>query len=120
MMLIQLRTHGFDLMGAVHRHLDRRTRASLRSATDVRAVTLSLSDVNGPRGGQDLRCTVTLELAPRGSVRGEAVSSDVMAAVGRALARARSSLRRASSRGRRTRSEAAGGGRSSRAWEARA
>ena len=120
MMLIQLRTHGFDLMGAIHRHLDRRARASLRAATDVRAVTLSLSDVNGPRGGQDLRCTVTLELTPRGSVRGEAVSSDVMAAVGRALARARGSLRRASGRGRRKRPRARAGGRSSPAWEVRA
>jgi hypothetical protein len=119
-MVIQLRTHGFDLMGAVHRHLDRRARASLRSATDVRAVTLSLSDVNGPRGGQDLRCTVILELTPRGSVRGEATSSDLMAAVGRALARARSSMRRASGRDRRTRSKAADGGRSSRAWDVRA
>ena len=94
--------------------------SSLYPTEAMRAVTLSLSDINGPRGGADLRCTVTLELRPRGSARGEATSSDLMAAVGRALARARSSLRRASGRGRRTRSKAAGDGRSARAWDARA
>jgi ribosome-associated translation inhibitor RaiA len=118
-MVIQVRAHGIDLMGAVHRHLDRRVRASLRSATDVRAATLSFSDDNGPRGGADLRCTVTLELTPRGSVRGEATSSDLMAALGRALARARGSLRRASGRGRRTRWRATAEGRSPLAWEVR-
>lgn len=35
---------------------------------------------------------VTLELIPRGSVRGEATDSDLLVAVGRALARARSGL----------------------------
>jgi hypothetical protein len=110
-MVIQLRAHGFDLMGAVHRHLDRRVRASLRSATGVRAVTLSLSDINGRRGGADLRCTVTFELTPRGSARGEATSSDLMAAVGCALARARGSLRRTTGTARRTRSRASASGR---------
>jgi hypothetical protein len=111
-MVIQLRAHGFDLMGAVHRHLDRRVRASLRSAVGVSTVTLSLSDINGPRGGADLRCTVTLELTPRGSARGEATSSDLMEAVGRALARARSSLRRTTGTTRRTRSRTTAWGRS--------
>jgi hypothetical protein len=105
-MVIQLRSHGFDLMGAVQRHVDRRVRASLRSATGVRSVTLSLSDINGPRGGADIRCTVTLELTPRGSARGEATSSDLMAAMGRAMARARRSLRRSTGTARRTRSRA--------------
>jgi ribosome-associated translation inhibitor RaiA len=106
-MLIQMRTHRLDLAGVVERHLDRRVRAALQSsATSVRAVSLSLADINGPRGGADLRCTVTLELTPHGSVRAEATSSDLVEAVGRALARARRSLRRSAGRGRRARSKA--------------
>ena len=100
-MLVQMRTQGLDLGGVIHRHLQRRVRAALQSSsTRVRAVNLSLSDVNGPRGGADLRCVVSLELMPRGSVRAEATDSDLVAAVTRALARARRSFLRATRRDR--------------------
>jgi hypothetical protein len=50
-MLVEMRTHGLDLVGAIHRHLEGRVRAALRSsATHVRGATLWLSDINGPRG----------------------------------------------------------------------
>lgn len=101
MIVVQMRTQGLDLVGAIHRHLERRVRAALRSSsTRVRAVTLWLSDVNGPRGGADLHCAVSLELMPRGSVRAEATDSDLLAAVTRALARARRSFHRAARRDR--------------------
>jgi putative sigma-54 modulation protein len=101
-MLVQLRTHGLDLTAAIRRHLEQRVRTSLRSSgTSVRAVTVSLSDVNGPRGGVDLHCAVNLELMPRGSVRAEATDSDLLAAVRRALARVHRGIERAAGRHRR-------------------
>lgn len=57
------------------------------------AVTISFSDVNGPRGGPDLHCAVTVELIPSGSLRAEATDSDLVAALSKALARARRSIR---------------------------
>jgi hypothetical protein len=100
-MLVEMRTHGLDLVGAIHRHLERRVRAALRSsATHVRGATLWLSDVNGPRGGVDLHCAVSIDLMPRGSVRGEATDSDLLAAVARAVARARRSVHRGGRRNR--------------------
>jgi hypothetical protein len=105
-MLIHMRTQDLDLVGAIQRHLERRVRAALgSSATHVHSVTLAFSDVNGPRGGADLRCVITVELVPRGSVRAEATSSDLLSAVGRALARARRSVLRGAQRGRRVRTE---------------
>jgi hypothetical protein len=93
MIVVQTRTQSLDLVGAIHRHLERRVRAALQSSsTRVRAVTIWLSDVNGPRGGADLHCAVSLDLIPRGSVRAEATDSDLLAAVSRALARARRSI----------------------------
>jgi ribosome-associated translation inhibitor RaiA len=93
-MLIQVRAREAVLLGAMERHLEKRVRAALgRSATRVASVTLALVDVNGPRGGEDLRCSVTVELVPRGSLRAEATSSDISSAVGRALARVRRGLR---------------------------
>lgn len=100
-MLIEMRNQGLDLVGVVHRHLERQVRASLRSSgTEVRAVTLWLSDVNGPRGGADLHCVVSLDLIPRGSVRAEATDADLFAAVNQALARARRSIHRGAGRDR--------------------
>jgi ribosome-associated translation inhibitor RaiA len=100
-MLVETRTHSLDLVGAIHRHLERRVRAALRSsATHVRGATLWLSDTNGPRGGPDLHCAVSLDLIPRGSVRGEATDSDILAAIARALARARRSIHRGGRRHR--------------------
>ncbi len=105
-MLIHMRTQDLDMVGAIQRHLERRVRAALgSSATHVHSVTLGFSDLNGPRGGADLRCAITVDLIPRGSVRAEATSSDLLSAVGRALARARRSVQRGAQRGRRLRSE---------------
>lgn len=92
-MLVQVRTQESTLLGAVQRHLERRARAALGpSATHVASVTLGLSDINGPRGGADLRCVVTVELLPTGSLRAEATHADLLSAVGRALARVRRAI----------------------------
>jgi ribosome-associated translation inhibitor RaiA len=101
-MLIEIRSQGCDLGALLQRHVERRLRSAL-SAGGVRKVTVHVEDINGPRGGADLRSTVTLELEPRGSVRGEAIADDVIVAVGRATAKARQSLRRQSRRRRRER-----------------
>ena len=89
-MLVHVRAQDQSLLGAIQRHLEKRTRAALGPmATRVSSVGLALSDINGPRGGADLRCVVTVELLPTGSVRAEATHADLLSAVGRARARAR-------------------------------
>jgi putative sigma-54 modulation protein len=106
-MIIDTRASGFDLAGAFRRHLERRVRAVFNSSTpDVQAVTISLSDVNGPRGGLDLRCAVTVDLPAGGHARAEATDSDIVVALGRALNLAKRSMRRHRQRGHRTRMQA--------------
>ena len=98
-MLTQVRTQGLDLASAFERHLERRIRAALGPfASRVGLVTASFSDINGPRGGRDLRCAIGLELVPTGSVRAEATDSDLVTALTKALARARRFLRQNSER----------------------
>jgi len=93
-MLVQVRTQDLDLAGAIRRHLERRVRGARGSqATRIASVTRGLFDINGPRGGEDLRCVVTVDLLPKGTVRAEATDSDVVSALGRALARARRTIR---------------------------
>jgi ribosomal subunit interface protein len=102
-MNVQVRTTGIDLVETVHRHLERRVRQALRwwSGSEVLSVSLRLSDVNGPRGGTDLHCAVSVALPSRATVHAEATDSDAFAAVSKALERARRSLDRGSRRERR-------------------
>lgn len=95
-MLVHVRAQDQSLLGAIQRHLEKRTRAALGPmATRVSSVGLALSDINGPRGGADLRCVVTVDLVPTGSLRAEATHADLLSAVGRALARARREIAKA-------------------------
>lgn len=94
-MLVHVRAQDQSLVGAIQRHLEKRARAALGPmATRVSSVGLALSDINGPRGGADLRCVVTVDLLPTGSLRAEATHADLLSAVGRALARARREIAR--------------------------
>lgn len=68
---------------ALNRRLDR-----------VADAAIALEDLNGPRGGRDQRCRVTLLLSPRGSVRAQATASDIRSVVDRAVQKAARQLDR--------------------------
>lgn len=59
-----------------------------RLRRQVPRATLSLSDVNGPRGGVDKRCRVALQTDGQGQVVITALSHDWRSAIDLALARA--------------------------------
>ena len=71
------------IANALNRRLDR-----------VADAVIALEDLNGPRGGRDQRCGVTLLLIPRGSVRAQATGSDLWSAVDRAVQKAARQLDR--------------------------
>jgi putative sigma-54 modulation protein len=53
-MRIDIQTSGFKLTGGLREHTERRLRFALSWAVhDVRKVVVRLSDINGPRGGND-------------------------------------------------------------------
>lgn len=68
---------------ALNRRLDR-----------VADAVIALEDLNGPRGGKDQRCRVTLLLSPRGSVRAQALGPDIWSVVDRAVQKAARQLHR--------------------------
>jgi hypothetical protein len=54
-MKLELRTHALNLTTVVERHIERRLLIALRSfARHLEEVSISIRDVNGPRGGRDL------------------------------------------------------------------
>ena len=62
-MRIDIQARGFDLTEGLREHTERRLQFALSWAgQDVRAVSVSLSDINGPRGGNDKRCCIQIRL----------------------------------------------------------
>jgi putative sigma-54 modulation protein len=71
-MSVWVRSRGFELSHGLRAHAERRLRHVLgRFRMRLRSVILRLDDVNGPRGGNDKRCRIVAQLAPRGDVRVE-------------------------------------------------
>jgi ribosome-associated translation inhibitor RaiA len=81
--------------------VEERLRARLdRHAARVERVRVSLSDVNGPRGGIDQRCALHAEVRGTAVLASAAVAGDLHGAIAEALARLRAALARALSRQR--------------------
>ena len=79
--MIHVRIHGMS-GGSEHaeliREIQRRFTFALdRFAHSIREVEVSLSDVNGPRGGIDKICRVRLRLYPRGILVAKSASSSL-------------------------------------------
>jgi hypothetical protein len=55
----------------------------------VRKLHVWIEDVNGPRGGVDIRCRIDIEFRPRGTISVSALAIDEFSAAAKAAARAR-------------------------------
>ncbi len=94
-MQMTIRGLNFDLTSAILEHVKRRLDESVGYyAPRVRAVTVRVSDVNGPRGGEDKRCSLEVSADQVGDLRVEEIDRDLYRAVDRAAARLRRMLAR--------------------------
>jgi putative sigma-54 modulation protein len=81
---------GLELKNSHHRAIRRILASTLgRFTKRVRAIRIWLEDVNGPRGGKDIRCRIEGHLHPEGSINVSALAIHEYAATARAAARAR-------------------------------
>ena len=88
-MQISIQANGFSLTEGLRAHVERRMRAALGwSGGHLRRLAVSLSDINGPRGGRDKRCKVQVRLAGGAEVVIEDTETDLYAAIDRAAERA--------------------------------
>lgn len=99
-MNLDIRSLGFDLTPALLQHTERRLAFALARFTPlIRAVTVRLEDLNGPKGGLDKRCRVAATLDGQAALRAEATGADLYAAIdaaadrlGRMVVRAKNRL----------------------------
>jgi ribosome-associated translation inhibitor RaiA len=88
-MLIEIHCRDFVLTDALEEHVHKRLGFTLsRASVQIRRVDVTLSDLNGPRGGIDKRCLVQIRLDGLSPVVVQDVQSDLYTAIDRAAGRA--------------------------------
>jgi len=88
-MQIDIQALGFRLTPALQAHTVRRMHFALgRSDAQVLRLSVRLSDLNGPRGGDDKCCHVRIKLADAPEVVIEDIEADLYNAIDRAADRA--------------------------------
>lgn len=87
-MKIEVRFRGIQATDALREHTARRVHFHLsRFGGEVTQVLVRLADVNGPKGGVDKRCQVTVRGPRFGSATLDELSGDAFSAVDRAVER---------------------------------
>jgi len=91
-MRIDIQTRGFELTSALRAHAERRLQFALDWAgREVRNVNVCLSDINGPRGGNDKRCSIQIAIGEKNLVV-EDTEADLYLAIDRAVERSKRML----------------------------
>lgn len=100
-MRVDIQANGFKLTQGLLQHTQDRLACDLSWARDhVSCVTIRLSDINGPRGGEDMRAMVQVAMPGAQAVVVEDVRSDLYVAIDKAMERAGRAVARRVSRGR--------------------
>lgn len=100
-MHVDIQTHGFSLTPGLRDYVGKRLAYALSHAdASITRLIVRLSDINGPRGGDDKRCLVEVRLKRAPAVVIEDVEADLYVAIDRAAERAGRALDRRLARGR--------------------
>jgi ribosome-associated translation inhibitor RaiA len=92
-MQIDLRANGIEMSDSLREHTERSLNFGLDWARqDVSRVVITLSDINGPRGGNDKRCQLRIPLPKMRDVVIEEIANDFQVAITRSVDRAARSL----------------------------
>ena len=88
-MNIDIQARGFELTDGMRKHTYRRLKFATDWALDeVRTIKVRLSDVNGPRGGEDKRCLIQIPLAKKQQIVIHDTEADLYIAIDKAINRA--------------------------------
>jgi ribosomal subunit interface protein len=94
-MHIDIQARHFSLTKALRMHTERRLKFALSTRYDhIKRIKVRLSDINGPRGGNDKCCQLHVVLPGQADVVIEETQADLYAAIDRAADRAWHSVSR--------------------------
>ncbi|MCC6996785.1 MAG: HPF/RaiA family ribosome-associated protein [Deltaproteobacteria bacterium] len=99
-MRVSIRQRNLELPAALRRDIDRRVRFAMSRLVGAGAVEVTVLDDNGPKGGLDKLCRISVPSGAGGPLCVEARSHEVMAAVADACHRAARVLARDRGRAR--------------------
>ena len=100
-MNVQIRFRGLDTSEDLLEHANRKVHQQLsRFGRDVTSVVLRISDENGPRGGRDKRCQLSVTGPRIGSLHLSELHDDVRAGLDLALGRVGHTIGRSIARAR--------------------
>jgi putative sigma-54 modulation protein len=87
----------------ISRKITRKARLALcRFNTSIQAVTIRITDTNGPKGGIDMQCVVSMKLISVGELVVHGEGGDIFSAVNQCLSRADRVISRSLERRRNT------------------
>lgn len=88
-MQIGIQSRNFSLTNPLRHHAEKQLHSALSCCSDsIQRVVMHLSDINGPRGGEDKCCHLQVVLEGLPDVVIEDVEADLYVAIGRAAERA--------------------------------
>lgn len=88
-MQIDIQARSFTLTNALKKYAEQKLKSSLSGCKDqLQRVVIRLSDINGPRGGEDKHCHIQVVLPGMPDVIIEDTENDMYAAIDKATDRA--------------------------------
>jgi putative sigma-54 modulation protein len=94
-MQMDIQSQGFSLTDALRNYVTKRLAYTLAHGdAAITRIIVRLSDINGPRGGDDKRCLIEVRLKAAAAVVIEDTESDLYVAIDRATERAGRTLAR--------------------------
>ena len=88
-MQVYMLARGFMITPALRAYLDRRLRASLVPAKgNIQDIAIRLRDLNGPRGGRDMLCQVSITIPGHPTVLVKEIQENMYSAIDGAIKRA--------------------------------
>lgn len=94
-MIIDIQSRGFSISPALRDQIRRRLMFALHHGSErITRVTVRLGDVNGPRGGADKRCQITVAAGRMSPIVVEDIQADLETAINRTVDRVKHTLMR--------------------------
>ena len=75
-MYVKIQSRNIEISQTFEEWIERRLHFALsRFSSRIRRINTILEDINGPRGGEDQRCRIEVNLVPSGSIMAEATAA---------------------------------------------